>query len=77
MTDSDLCINAKPPTSGETERARRDQSIGIQVTANVSGAAGVPGNGHRTRRGHLSPREALCAHWVLSPVENTAHLSRF
>jgi hypothetical protein len=26
--------------------------------------------------GYLSPREVLCAHWVISPVENTA-LSRF
>jgi hypothetical protein len=42
MTDSDRCINAGPPTSGDPDIARRDQSIGIQVTADESCAAAVP-----------------------------------
>ena len=41
MTDSGLCINAKPPTSGETDIARGDLSIGIQITANKLRAVAV------------------------------------
>ena len=32
MTDSNRCINAEPPASREPDIARRDQSIGIQLT---------------------------------------------
>jgi len=41
MTDSDLCIKAKPPKSGEPDITRRDQSIDIRVAHKVNAVDGL------------------------------------